>query len=355
MQRIKVSNLLSASQDLSSYSGKFRGRQKQSDMRAQEAVSLIDETLNFFVKTTGKDEASMRHRLTGQNREELRRNRDHWKARAEDEERFQKMKEEAWRLFERQPGFKRKTRNEFEEEFGRKIRNVMGKGVQKWSNEMQRAIQPEERRREARERTTMEQEDSNSQRQRTWGKLRGPRIPVPSPQPHVAQHSRTWGKRERLLQHLQSRTSDMQRRMSLSPSLGKDCPSTCSHLSFMPVLRVATARDLTSARINRNVVGSSCLKWDLRGLFECSVDVFLSAFVFSCSKLRIRSWCTSSLCQSRVVGIIWLKWRGRFVGLFHEMHIAVCFWMKSVRSPFLGVFAKGLPWLWLVDFTRANC
>ena len=178
----KVSNLLSASQDLSSYSGKFRGRQKRSDMRAQEAASLIDETLNF-VKTTGKDEASMRQQLTGQKREELRRSRDHWKARADDEERFQKMKEEAWRLFERQPGFKRKTRNEFEEEFSRKVRNVTGnsrgeqeKAVQKWSSEMQRVIQPEERRREARERTTLEQEDSNS-----WEKLRGPRIPVPSP------------------------------------------------------------------------------------------------------------------------------------------------------------------------------
>ena len=82
-------------------------------------------------------------------------------------------------LFERLPGFKRKTRNEFEEEFGRKVRNIMGnsrgeleKAVQKWSSEMQTAIQPEERRREARERTTMEKEDSNSQRQRTWEKLR---------------------------------------------------------------------------------------------------------------------------------------------------------------------------------------
>ena len=154
-------------------------RQKRSDTRAQEGASLIDETLNFFVKTTWKDEASMRQQLTGQKREELRRIRDHWKARAEDEERFQKMQEEAWRLFERQPGFKRKTRNEFEEAFGRKVRNVMSnsrgeqeKAVQKWSSEMQRDIQPEERRREARERTTMEQEDSNSQRQRTWEKLR---------------------------------------------------------------------------------------------------------------------------------------------------------------------------------------
>ena len=75
----------------------------------------------------------------------------------EDEERFQKMKEEAWSSPKRQPGFQRKTRNEFEEEFSRKVRNVMGnskgeqeKAVQKWSSEMQRAIQLEERRREAR-------------------------------------------------------------------------------------------------------------------------------------------------------------------------------------------------------------
>ena len=184
------------------------------------------------------------------------------------------MKEEAWRLFERQPGFKREMRNEFEEEFGRKVRNVMGnsrgeqeKAVQKWSNEMQRAIQPEERRCEARE-------------ERQWNK----KIPTPKDNEHGRsygnrgspshrrnrkwlQQSRTWVKRGRLLQHLQSRTSDMQRRVSLSPSLGKVCSSTCSHASFMPVLRVATARDLTSARINRNVVGSSCLKWDLRGSF----------------------------------------------------------------------------------------
>ena len=125
----KVSNLLSANQDLSSYSGKSRGRQKRPDTRAQEAASLIDETLNFFVKTTGKDEASMRQQLTGLKREELRRNRDHWKARAEDEERFQKIKDEASSLFERQPG------------------NVMGnsggeqeKMVQKWSDETERAI-----------------------------------------------------------------------------------------------------------------------------------------------------------------------------------------------------------------------
>ena len=69
------------------------------------------------------------------------------------------MKEEAWRLFDRQPGFKGKTREEFEEELTRKDRNTpvsnkeeREKMMQKWSSEMQRVVQPEERRHEARER-----------------------------------------------------------------------------------------------------------------------------------------------------------------------------------------------------------
>ena len=80
--------------------GSREGRSR-STTRAPEVTSLIDETLNFFVKATGKDEASMRQRFTNQNREELRRSRDYWKTRAEEEERLQKTKEEAWRLFER--------------------------------------------------------------------------------------------------------------------------------------------------------------------------------------------------------------------------------------------------------------
>ena len=58
-------------------------------------------------------------------------------------------------------------------------RNAMGnsregqeKRVQKWSSDMQRVVQPEERIREARERTRVEQEDSNSQRRGAWWKLR---------------------------------------------------------------------------------------------------------------------------------------------------------------------------------------
>ena len=79
-------------------------------------------------------------------------------------------------------------REEFEEEFGRKVRNVTGnsrgvqeKAVHKWSSEMQRAIQPEERRREASERQSMGQEDSNSPRRRAWKKIWDPRVLAWSP------------------------------------------------------------------------------------------------------------------------------------------------------------------------------
>ena len=72
-----------------------------------------------------------------------RRSLEHWKTRAEEEDRFQRTKEEAWRLFERQPGSTRKTREKFEEEFIRKVRNATSncrkekeKKVQEWSSEM---------------------------------------------------------------------------------------------------------------------------------------------------------------------------------------------------------------------------
>ena len=166
----------------------LRGERPRLTTRGQEVTSLIDETLNFFVKATGKDETSMRQQLTSQKRDELRRSRDHWKARAEEEELFQKTTEEAWRLFERMPGFRRKTREMFEEEFTCKVRNALDnsrkereKAVQDWSSDMQKVIKPEERRREARERTRMEQEDSNSQGRRAWEKTWDPRVLALSP------------------------------------------------------------------------------------------------------------------------------------------------------------------------------
>ena len=104
-----------------------------------------------------------------QNREELRRSRDYWKTRAEEEERLQKTKEEAWRLFERMPGFKRKTRETFEEEFTRKVKNALGnsrkereKAVQEWSDDMQKLSSRKNGNARPGRGGRMEQEDSNS-------------------------------------------------------------------------------------------------------------------------------------------------------------------------------------------------
>ena len=167
--------------------GSREGRSR-STTRPQEVTSLIDETLNFFVKATGKDGTSVRQRFTNQNREELRRSRVYWKTRAEEEERLQKTEEETWKLFERMRGFKRKTKEMFEEELTRKVKNALGnsrkereKAVQEWSNDIQEVIQPEERKREARERRRMEQQDSNSQRRQAWEKIWDPRVFALSP------------------------------------------------------------------------------------------------------------------------------------------------------------------------------
>ena len=67
-----ASQLLPTGKGFFNLAGGFRGGRSRSTTRAQEAASLTDETLNFFVKATGNDEASMRQQLTSQKREELR-------------------------------------------------------------------------------------------------------------------------------------------------------------------------------------------------------------------------------------------------------------------------------------------
>ena len=65
-------------------------------MRAQETAALVDETLSFFVKATDREEASMRLKFTGIKLENLRRERDRCRKHAEERQRFQDKKEEAW-------------------------------------------------------------------------------------------------------------------------------------------------------------------------------------------------------------------------------------------------------------------
>ena len=98
-----TSNPLQTSQGFLSFSGKFLERQPRSDTRAQEKAALADETLSFLAKVTDRDEASMRPKFEGMKLEDLRRERDRWKKRAEEKQRLQGKKEEAWELFQRQP------------------------------------------------------------------------------------------------------------------------------------------------------------------------------------------------------------------------------------------------------------
>ena len=118
----KVSSPLSASQDLSSYSGKFRGRQKRSDTRAQE-VSVGETTAS-------------------------------------------RQKGEAWQLFLRQPSWGPKRREDFEREYKQKVTagplySPFGsnkreeRSLQEWVDKLLVNALAEDRKKEARERQSM--------------------------------------------------------------------------------------------------------------------------------------------------------------------------------------------------------
>ena len=97
------------------HAGGFRGAQPRTATRAQEVAAMLDETLGFYVKATGKDESLMRGQFTRMKLESLRKERDHWRTRAEAKQRLQdKEEEEAWELFQRQPRLGVARREEFE-------------------------------------------------------------------------------------------------------------------------------------------------------------------------------------------------------------------------------------------------
>ena len=98
---------------------------------------------------------------------------------AEQEERLRHMKEEAWELFGRQPSLRPRTREEFEEEFRRRVlsgvfsssKEEQEKDLQKWLDELQKVAQVEERRLEAREVKRMGEEDAHSRSWSAWDKI----------------------------------------------------------------------------------------------------------------------------------------------------------------------------------------
>ena len=153
---------------------RFHGARSRSATRNVETRNMVDEAVDFYVKTTGRDGAQKRQELTKKRPGELRRSLERWQARAKEVQRLQEKKEHAWDLYSRVPSFGRKKEEDFEKDLEHKAvynAKVDEKSLQEWTDEMQSKVQKAERELEARERKCMESEDSNSQRRRAWEKL----------------------------------------------------------------------------------------------------------------------------------------------------------------------------------------
>ena len=61
------------------HAGGFRGVQPRTATRAQEVATMLDETLGFYVKATGKDESLMRGQFTRMKLESLLKERARWR------------------------------------------------------------------------------------------------------------------------------------------------------------------------------------------------------------------------------------------------------------------------------------
>ena len=149
----------------------FREARSRSATRNVETKRMVDEVLDFYVKNTCKDGAQKRQGFVDMTPGELRRSLEHWRLRAEEKQRLLEKKEEAWELFRRQPGNKQTTKENFAQEFQRKVTNMMdgpvgskvqGKYLLEWTNELRKMAQEEERRLEARETRKMGEEEVHS-------------------------------------------------------------------------------------------------------------------------------------------------------------------------------------------------
>ena len=132
---------------------------------------MVDEALDFYVKATVRDGTQKRKELVNMRPGELRRSLERWQVRAEEVQRFQDKKEQAWDLYRRVLS---KRREDFENEFHRWVtRNDKAdeKLLQDWTDELQAKVRVIERRSEARETKQMGIEDFSSQQRRTWEKL----------------------------------------------------------------------------------------------------------------------------------------------------------------------------------------
>ena len=114
-----------------------RGARARSIARDFDAKSLVDVVLGFYVKATGEDGVQMRQKLANMRPAALQQSRERWQKRAEEVQRFHDKKEEAWALFRRQGGIRRKTKEEFEKKF----EHQMMRGLDRNSKEDEKSLQ----------------------------------------------------------------------------------------------------------------------------------------------------------------------------------------------------------------------
>ena len=81
-----------------------RDARTKSAARDVEAKTRVDEALDFYVKTAGEDGIQKRQALGNMRPGELRRFRERWQVCAEDVQRLQHKKTQAWEFFRRQGG-----------------------------------------------------------------------------------------------------------------------------------------------------------------------------------------------------------------------------------------------------------
>ena len=120
----------------------------------------------------------MRQQLVNKRPVELLREREFWRTRVEEKQRFQ-AKKEAWEFFRRVPSFKPKSQEEFEEEFRRRVMTGYSSGsaegrekyLDEWKTELQKKALEGDSRWEARERVKMGEEDSSSRRRTEWERI----------------------------------------------------------------------------------------------------------------------------------------------------------------------------------------
>ena len=173
-------------------------------------------------------------------------------------------------FFERPPGIKRKTREEFEEELTRKVRNTPGnREKQKWSSQMRKAVQPEERRREARD----ENENGAGRFQLPKTTTMGGNRATEDSRPNAAPCTRE--------------TSSTSSSLHWLPLWNHPCARIC--------FRYDAGRGVTSADDSTHHVRSLCRGSDHRNseapLIGCSLQVFKGEH----SKI---AWRTSNRCQT---------------------------------------------------------